>query len=104
LDLSNYNPKNLTDKKAWDEYQEMISKLKVTDQFDFVKYKAKPIRVEMYPGMRDSPKVTAGITILNDTPLNTTRIPVSVALDHNAQIENAHSIAGHGTYFLLKKV
>ncbi|MBK7885482.1 MAG: hypothetical protein IPJ81_18080 [Chitinophagaceae bacterium] len=81
----------------------IVGELKENDEYDFVLYKTKPIIQDRYVGVEGSPKDFVGLTIVDDTPQHTTRIPVKVALMHNAQIMNAHSRAGHGKYYLLKK-
>ncbi len=82
----------------------VIGQLKENDLYDFELYKAKPVMMARYVGVPNSPLDFVGITIVNDTPEYSTRIPVKVALLHNAQILNAHSRAGHGKYYLLKKI
>lgn len=77
--------------------------LKQGDMYDFQLFKVRPIRVERFPGMPDSPMDYIGIQIVNDQPLHTSRMPVSTVLEFNSQILNAHSVAGHGKYYLLKK-
>ena len=81
----------------------VVGMLRQDEQKDFELYRVKPIMKERFPGMEGSPKDFVGLEIVRDTPEHVTRIPVSVALEFNAQILNAHSIAGHGKYYLLKK-
>jgi hypothetical protein len=57
---------------------------------------------ERFPGMENSPWDYVGLTA-EGKPLHTTRIPVKTALEFNRQILNAHSRAGHGKYYFLKK-
>jgi hypothetical protein len=57
---------------------------------------------ERFPGMKDSPWDYVGL-IAEGKTLHTTRIPLKTALEHNRQILNAHSRAGHGKYYFLKK-
>lgn len=78
-------------------------KLQLEKMYDFQLFKAKPVRKVRYVGVPESPVDYIGIEIVNDTPIHTTRISVQDALLYNAQIMNAHSIAGHGKYYLLKK-
>lgn len=77
--------------------------LKQGDMYDFQLFKVRPIRVERFPGMPDSPMDYIGIQIVNDQPLHTSRMPVNTVLEFNSQILNAHSVAGNGKYYLLKK-
>lgn len=81
----------------------IVGKLRQDQSYDFEQYRVKPVRKERFPGMKDSPWDFIGIEITKDKPEHTTRIPVSIALEFNAQILNAHSVAGHGKYYLLKK-
>jgi hypothetical protein len=73
------------------------------DQFDFVLLPAIPVMVPRFPGMKDTPYDFVGIKAKTLTPIHTTRIPVKVALEYNAQIVNQHSRAGHGKYYFLAK-
>jgi hypothetical protein len=81
----------------------VVGKLQQNDSFDFEQYRAKPIFKDRFPGMEGTPRDYVGIEIIRDKPEHTSRIPVSVALEFNAQILNQHSRAGHGRYYLLKK-
>lgn len=81
----------------------IVGKLRQDQFYDFEQYRVKPVRKERFPGMKDSPWDFIGIEITKDKPEHTTRIPVSIALEFNAQILNAHSVAGNGKYYLLKK-
>jgi hypothetical protein len=71
--------------------------------YDFELYAVRPVRVERYPGLKDSPVDFVGLTLRNTTPEHKTRIPVKIAKEYNGQILNQHSIAGHGKYYLLAK-
>lgn len=120
LDLSGYNYKDLKG-PAFMDYAKLVGelttleenadgdfvpingKLMLNDMYDFQLFKTKPLRKQRYRGVADSPFDLVGLAIVSDTAIHTTRIPVKVALEHNRQIGNAHSIAGHGTYYLLKK-
>jgi len=81
----------------------VVGKLQQNDSYDFEQYRAKPIFKDRFPGMEGTPRDYVGIEIIRDKPEHTSRIPVSVALEFNAQILNQHSRAGHGKYYLLKK-
>ena len=85
------------------EEKPVIGLLKESDSYVFELYRAIPHMVARFPGMKDTPYDFKGITLKSETPINSTKIPVRVALEHNAQILNAHSRAGHGTYYLLKQ-
>jgi hypothetical protein len=89
--------------KAFQEYIEHIDSLPLHDMCDFELYAVKPVRVERYPGLKDTPIDFVGLTLRNTTPEHKTRIPVKVAKEYNNQILNQHSIAGHGKYYLLAK-
>jgi len=119
LDLSGFEYKILKDAK-FKEYVELVGdrsfveivdgmevpvrgSLLENDSYDFDLYKAKPLRKDRFPGMKDTPKDYVGIEIINDTPVHTTRMTVKTMLELNGQILNQHSIAGHGKYYLLKK-
>jgi hypothetical protein len=79
------------------EYEAMILKFPLTKQYDFEVYRVKPVRVERYPGLPQSPIDTIGIRIESDRPLMTTRVEARHALEMNRQLQNT------GRYFLLKK-
>lgn len=81
----------------------VVGKLRQDQSFDFQQFRAKPVFKDRFPGMENTPKDFVGIEIVRDAPEHTTRIPVHVALEFNAQILNQHSRAGHGRYYLLKK-
>jgi hypothetical protein len=80
----------------------MRGSLQENQSFDFVLLKAKPVMQARFPGMKDTPFDYVGIRA-EGKPLHTTRIPVKTALEFNRQILNAHSRAGHGKYYFLKK-
>jgi hypothetical protein len=119
IDLSEFDYKNLTG-ESFDKYARYVGDpsyteivegrdvpvpgtLRGDDMYDFVLMKAKPVMVERFPGMKDSPFDYKGIRVINDTPIHKTRIPVNVAHEYNRQILNAHSRAGHGKYYFLAK-
>lgn len=76
--------------------------LQENKSFDFVLLKVKPVMVARFPGMKDTPYDYVGLRA-EGKPLHTTRIPIKTALEFNRQILNAHSRAGHGKYYFLKK-
>jgi hypothetical protein len=71
--------------------------------YDFVLLKAVPVMQARFPGMENTPYDYVGIKVKEPKPIHTTRISVKTALEHNRQILNAHSRAGHGKYYFLKK-
>lgn len=83
--------------------QSITGQLKENDEYVYEQYECKPVRKPRFPGMENSPMDFIGIELKKDAPINKTKIPVRIALELNSQILNAHSIAGHGRYFLLKK-
>lgn len=85
------------------EEKQIVGQLRQDQELVFELYKAKPLRRTRYAGVKESPMDFVGIELVNNKPEHTTKIPVKVALEHNAQILNQHSIAGHGKYYLLKK-
>jgi hypothetical protein len=121
LDLEGFNYKDLTggsfkkyvelvgDRSAvfeWDERGNPIpitSKLRQDDHYDFVLMRVDVVRKVRFPGVKDSPVDYVGLRVKDDTPIHTSRISVATALEYNAQIVNAHGIAGHGKYYFLKK-
>jgi hypothetical protein len=120
LDLSGFDYKNLTGEK-FKEYIRMVgdrSYLEKNDEgnyvpvngsllqeekYDFVLLPARPIMVARFPGMENTPFDYIGLKAKDTEPIHTTRIPVKTALEHNAQIVNQHSRAGHGKYYFLKQ-
>ena len=78
-------------------------KLLQSDEYVFELKKAKPIMQARYVGVEGSPFDYVGLEIINDKPEHTTKIPVKMAIEYNAQILNQHSRAGHGKYYFLKK-
>jgi hypothetical protein len=121
LDLSKFDYKNLTG-ESFKEYVKLvgdrsylevdreegtekpvIGMLKENDMYDFQLHKVDVIMKDRFPGIAGTPKDFNGIRVKSDQPEMVTRIPVKTALELNAQIMNAHSRAGHGKYYLLKK-
>jgi len=118
LDLEEFNYENLTG-DSFQKYVRLVGDHSVTEivggkevpirgelqentRYDFVLMKARPIIQDRFPGMEKTPKDYVGL-IAEGKPIHTTRIPVKVALEYNRQILNAHSRAGHGKYYFLKK-
>lgn len=83
--------------------KQVVGQLRQDQELVFEQYRAKPVRRPRYIGVKDSPIDFVGIELVNTKPEHTTKIPVKVALEFNAQILNQHSIAGHGRYYLLAK-
>jgi hypothetical protein len=121
LDLSAFNYKELTGKK-FKEYVELVGDRNYTefdsesgeeksvngtllldDVYDFVQHRVDVVMKARFPGVKDTPYDFNGLRVKNDTPEHTTRISVRHALEFNLQILNAHSRAGHGKYYFLKK-
>jgi hypothetical protein len=121
LDLSSYDYKNLVG-KAFKEYVSLtgdrsfiefdketgkeipvVGQLRQDDHYDFSLFRVDVVRKERFPGIKGTPIDFIGVKVKSDTPDHTTRIPVRMALEYNMQILNAHSVAGHGKYYLLKK-
>lgn len=118
LDLNRFNYEELTGESFKDyvrmagdhsameivngEEVPMRGSLLESQSYDFVLLKAKPVMVARFPGMKDTPYDYVGLRA-EGKALHTTRIPVKTALEFNRQILNAHSRAGHGKYYFLKK-
>jgi hypothetical protein len=119
LDLSGFNYEDLTG-QSFKDYVALVgdhSAMEIIDgvdvpmrgelqqnkSYDFVLLKAVPVMVARFPGMKDTPYDYVGIKVKEPKPIHTTRITVKTALEHNRQILNAHSRAGHGKYYFLKK-
>jgi hypothetical protein len=120
LNLSQFNYEGLTG-ESFKEYVSLVGdrsfielndegratpvtgKLMLQDKYDFVLLPAVPVMKVRYPGVKDSPIDYVGIKAKTLQPIHKTRIPVSAALEYNAQIINQHSRAGHGKYYFLAK-
>lgn len=119
LELSGFNYEDLTG-DSFKEYVRMVGdhsaieivngeevpihgSLQENKSYDFVLMKAVPVMQARFPGMKDTPFDYVGIKVKENKPVHTTRITVKTALEHNRQILNAHSRAGHGKYYFLKK-
>jgi hypothetical protein len=99
------------DGSEWERYNKFLDELDSTGagwfggkDLDFVQYRAKPIIVEAYPGMMNSPKKMTGIEVFLDKgPLiEKTKIAIKHTRTMNPQINNA-TAPNWGRYFLLKK-
>lgn len=123
--LSGINYKELSDRNNFKKYCEVAGDERVVDKdaleniegyqrgiagvldlnrnYDYVKMKVTPVRVQRYKGVEGSPLDFVGLRITDDTPVFTTRITKRVADELNQQILNAHNLAGKGFYYLLKK-
>lgn len=120
-DLSEFDYKNLTG-KSFRKYVELVgdrsyheideetgaekevtAKLRDNDHYVFELYSVDVVMKVRFPGVKDSPNDFNGVKVKNDKPIHQTNIPVHMALEYNRQILNAHSRAGHGRYYLLKK-
>lgn len=91
----------------WDDFGNPLpvrGKLQLGELYDFELYRVEVLRAVRYKGVKDSPIDWIGIRVKDRKPVHSTRISVATAIEYNAQILNAHSIAGHGKYYLLKKV
>lgn len=107
-----FNYSKLSDPTEFEAYlkycEELCPYQGITDNtfrlFDFELYRCKPIIQERYPGLPNSPKDFVGLIVDEKRmgPVITTRISFEHARNNNAQILNAHSLAGHGKYYLLK--
>ena len=93
----------LVEDEETNEWHPINGKLRLDDQYDFELYKVRPIRKKRYQGIENSPVDYVGLEIKDDAVIHTSRMPVKAALEHNLQITNAHSLAGHGKYYFLKK-
>lgn len=85
------------------EEKPVVGKLKENDHYDFQQFRVDVVMKTRFPGVKDSPQDFIGIRVKNDKPEHTSRISIKTAHELNAQILNAHSRAGHGRYYLLKK-
>lgn len=122
IDLSEFNYKNLTgesfekyvdivgdrsvtviDKETGKESLGRSGKLQENENFTFELYKVESVMKVRFPGVKDSPSDFVGVKVKDDKPIQTTKIPIKVAHELNSQILNAHSRAGNGRYYLLKK-
>jgi hypothetical protein len=120
LDLDGFNYESLTG-ETFKEYVRLVGDRSYAEQndegkfvpvngsllqqskYDFVLLPAVPVMRERFPGIENTPIDYVGIKAKSLTPIHKTRIPVSTALEYNAQIINQHSRAGHGKYYFLAK-
>jgi hypothetical protein len=85
------------------EEKPVVGRLKENDHYEFQLFKVDVVMKVRFPGIKDSPLDFIGLRTKTDRPEHTTKIPIRTAHELNAQILNAHSRAGHGKYYLLKK-
>jgi hypothetical protein len=121
IDLSVFDYKNLTgedfknyveiagdrsyrivDRETGEE-KPVIGLLREDQMHDYELYRVEVVMRPRYPGVKDTPIDFNGVKTRTEKPDQRTRITVKSALELNAQILNAHSRAGHGRYYLLKK-
>lgn len=77
--------------------------LPMNKTYDYAVYLAFPIWKELYPGMKDSPKMVDGIMLYTAEPhIACTRIDSRRAAMFNHQIYNANSVSPT-MFYLLKK-
>lgn len=113
--LKDFNYENLTGEKFRD-YCLLVQTLQLSDSYDFEQYKVEVVKKPRYRGVKDSPVDVIGFKMVNTKPINTTRIPVKVALIFNGTVrqeegENFFETIGsqlehngkEGRYYLLKK-
>lgn len=97
LGLDRFDYRNLKG-ESYEEYLKMVTeKLFAHVQYRFCCYKARPIKKERYPGLRDTPVDIIGVLIESDIPINRTKIEARHAIDLNKQLGNS------GMYYLLDK-
>lgn len=89
--------------KETGEEKGVVGSLELNKQYDFQLHKVEVVRKKRYVGVDGSPMDFNGLKVKNDKPETFSRMPLYVALDLNSQILNAHSIAGHGKYWFLRK-
>lgn len=91
-----FNYKALTGDE-WERYEGHVKSLDLYSLRDFQQFKAEQVTKERYPGLPGTPVDIAGIRIINDTPINTTRISIAHANEMNKQLPNSKRI------YLLKQ-
>lgn len=102
LSLIGYDYNNLTG-ESFEKYMAMFSKLDGHKNRDFVQYMASGKFELQHDKNLNKVEVLVGITMNKVEPVNTTRIPVSMARDLNAQIYNRDNPPSNSRYYLLKK-
>lgn len=113
--LKEFDYDNLVGSKFRD-YCLFVQSLQLADCYFFEQYKVEVQKKVRYRGVKDSPTDVIGFKIVISKPLNTTKIPVKIALTFNGTVkyeegesffETIGSQIEHngkeGRYFLLKK-
>lgn len=100
--LKQFDYENLTGEE-WDKYSKLVASLSGHENFDFVQYMASGKFQKKQDENLHIYDALVGIVINNIKPLNTTRVPMKVARDLNAQIYNRENPPSNSRYFLLKK-
>ena len=113
--LSGYDYENMIGDKFRD-YCLFVQSLQLDDSYDFEQYLVEVQKKPRYRGVKDSPVDIIGFKMVNSKPINTTRIPVKMALITNGRVsipegENFFETIGsqlehngkNGRFFLLKK-
>jgi len=113
LDLSQFDYNDLTGEsfKKYMCYCELLAPARfgnnVKEQYIFELRRAVPVRKQRYAGMPNSPIDFVGVRLKDvegeNVALATTKTGFHIVHDLNAQITNAHSVAGHGKFYFLKK-
>ena len=102
LDLSEFDYDNLTG-ESFQKYQDLVNSLPGHENKDFVQYMASGVFKTILNDNADKEVILIGIKINNIKPVNTTRVPVNVARNLNAQIMDRNNPASNSRYYLLKK-
>jgi hypothetical protein len=103
LDLSEFDYSKLRD-VPFTKYQELFNSLGKRDHYDFEQFFATGIfEFEFNRKTGQSEHILVGIQVNNPKPINTTRIPISVAEELNRQVYNRDNPASNARYYLLKK-
>jgi len=87
--------------KASDDYKkyiELVDKLPLQKMFDFHQFNGR----NQLRTTKSGKLLPVGVVIFKDKPINTTRIPVWMAKEYNAQIDPTNPDT-NTRYFLLKK-
>jgi len=102
LELSSFDYDNLTG-ESFQKYQDLVNSLPGHENKDFVQYMASGVFKTILNDNADKEVILIGIKINNIKPVNTTRVPVNVARNLNAQIMDRNNPPSNSRYFLLKK-
>jgi hypothetical protein len=90
--------------ESFKEYKELIASMKMQQHYDFEQYMTSGIFEKEFD--KKTGQVyddLVGIRINNTKPVNTTRIPLRIAIELNMQIFNKDNPATNSRYYLLKK-